>query len=93
MPREIPLTEFQKSWAVIYRNNGKTITEIVGTLKTGESPFAEFLKNPDAHRKKKKKKKTGRPPKITPKEQRHFLWQLKKGASILAAQPESGLTD
>ena len=74
MPWEIPLTEFQKSQAVAYRNNEKTILKIVDILKNGKSAIAEFLKNPDANR---NRKKTGGLQKVTPKEHRNLLWQLK----------------
>ena len=66
MPRGIPVTEFQKGQEIAYRNNGKTI-EIAIILKIGISAIAEFLKNPDAHG---KRKKTGRPKKVTAKEQK-----------------------
>ncbi|GBM46774.1 Transposable element Tc3 transposase [Araneus ventricosus] len=90
MPRGISLTEFQKDQAIAYRNDGKAIREIAGILKIGKSAIAEFLKNPDAHG---KRKKTGRPRKLTPKEQRNLLRQLKKRrTSIPTAQRESGLT-
>ncbi|GBN95359.1 hypothetical protein AVEN_140864-1 [Araneus ventricosus] len=90
MPRGISLTEFQKGQAIAYINDGKTILEITGILKISKSAISEFLKNPDAHR---KREKTGRPRKLTPKEQRNLLRQLKKrGASIPTVQRESGLT-
>ncbi|GBM86952.1 hypothetical protein AVEN_228017-1, partial [Araneus ventricosus] len=90
MPRGISLTEFQKGQAIAYINDGKTILEITGILKISKSAISEFLKNPDAHG---KREKTGRPRKLTPKEQRNLLRQLKKrGASIPTAQRESGLT-
>ncbi|GBM91560.1 hypothetical protein AVEN_205546-1 [Araneus ventricosus] len=84
MPRGISLTEFQKGQAIAYRNDGKTIREIAGILKIGNSAIAEFLKNPDAHG---KRGGTGRPRKLTPKEQRNLLRQLKK--EVLASLPRS----
>ena len=75
MPKGIPLTEFQKGQTVAYRSDEKTIQEITDIQKYGKGAIAEFLMNPDAHR---KKIKTGRPQKITPKEQRSLLRQLKK---------------
>ncbi|GBL97449.1 hypothetical protein AVEN_170545-3 [Araneus ventricosus] len=75
MPRGISLTEFQKGQAIAYINDGKTILEITGILKISKSAISEFLKNPDAHG---KREKTGRPRKLTPKEQRNLLRQLKK---------------
>ncbi|GBL83624.1 Transposable element Tc3 transposase, partial [Araneus ventricosus] len=90
MPRGISLTEFQKGQAIACRNDGKTIREIAGILKIGKSAISEFLKNPGVHG---KREKTGRPRKLTPKEQRNLLRQLKKrGASIPTAKRESGLT-
>ena len=62
----------------MYRNDGKTIQEIASILKICKSAIAEFLKNPDAHRKTKKKKKNLKTQKLTPKEQRNRLSQLKK---------------
>ena len=70
MPREIPLTEFQKGQAIIYKNNGKTIREIAGILNIGKREIAEFLNKPNAH---KKGEKPGRHQKVTPKSQRNSL--------------------
>ena len=54
MPRGTHVTKFQKVQAIAYRNDGKTTREIAGILKIGKSAIAEYLKNPDAHRKRKK---------------------------------------
>ncbi|GBN35343.1 hypothetical protein AVEN_104754-1 [Araneus ventricosus] len=80
MPRGISLTEFQKGQAIAYINDGKTILEITGILKIGKSAISEFLKNPDAHG---KREKTGRPRKLTPKEQRNSDSLKKEGLASL----------
>ena len=54
MPRGTPVTKFQNVQAIAYRNDGNTIREIAGILKIGKSAIAEYLKNPEAHRKRKK---------------------------------------
>ena len=58
MTRGIPLTEFQESQAIDYKNDEKTIREIVGILKIDKSAIADFLWNPKARRKRKKNWKT-----------------------------------
>ena len=79
-PWEIPLTEFQNGQAIALRNYERINREIASILKIGKSAIAEFLKNPDAHRKRKKMED---PKKVMPKDQRKTLRQLKKrGSSI-----------
>ena len=69
-----------KRSSVDYRNDGKTITEIAGSIDIGNSAIAELLKNPDAHRnnnKKKKKKKLARLQKKSQKSKEIFSDSLK----------------
>lgn len=90
MPRGIPLSNFQKGQALAYKETGKGVREIARMLKVGRNAISSFLRNPETHG---KKKKTGRPKKLSPRDQRNICRQLKKkGASISKVHRQTGLT-
>lgn len=80
MPRGIPLKEYQKGQIMAFKNQGKGIREISRILKICPSSISAFLKNPHLHG---VKRKTGRPKKLSVKDQRRLFRELKKrGATI-----------
>lgn len=90
MPRGIPLNDFQKGQITAYKNDGKGVREIARKLQVSPNTVSNFIKHPDRNG---KRKKTGRPKKLTTRDERKLVHELKKSSgSIAKAQNQAGLT-
>lgn len=90
IPRGKPLSEFQKGQIVAYKNEGKGVREIVRQLRIIPNTVSNFIRNPESDR---RKKKTGRPKKLTQRDQLKIIRELKNtGGSVSKAQCQSGIT-
>ncbi|CAL1293060.1 unnamed protein product, partial [Larinioides sclopetarius] len=74
MPRGIPLSKFQKSQIFVYKNEGKGVREIARQLRISPNIVSNFIRNSESDR---RKKKTGRPKKLTQRDQRKIIRELK----------------
>ena len=89
MPRGKPLSEFQKGRIVAYKNEGKGVREIARQLRISPNTVSNFIRKPESDR----RKKTGGPKKLTQRDQRKIIRELKNtGGSVSKAQCQSGIT-
>lgn len=89
MPKGIPLNDFQKGQISAYQNDGKGVRDIARLLQVSPNTVTNFIRNPY---KNGKKKKTGRPKKLTPRDERKIARVLKKNKeSVLKARNQAGL--
>lgn len=84
MPKGIPLSDFQMGQIVAYKNGGKSVREIARILHVSPNTVSNFIRKPD---RSGKRKQTGRPKKLTPRDERKLAHELKKSSgSISKAQ-------
>ena len=71
----MPVNNFQKGQIVTYKNNGKSVREVVRILHVSLNTFSNFIRKPDING---ERKKTRRPKTLMHRDERKLAHELRK---------------